>query len=94
MLALQRSGDRVRVTVRLVPRASTSAISGERDGALLVRVTAPPVAGAANDALIAVLAKALDLAPTAIVIERGAAARTKVLSVPAAARARLERVVK
>ena len=44
--------------VRLQPRASRSEIVGERDGALVVRVTAPPVDGKANAALCALLARA------------------------------------
>ena len=42
--------------MRLQPRASRSEITGERDGALVVRVTAPPVDGRANAALCALLA--------------------------------------
>ena len=37
--------------VRVQPRASRDALSGEREGALVVRLTAPPVEGAANEAL-------------------------------------------
>ncbi|HME04066.1 MAG TPA: DUF167 domain-containing protein, partial [Solirubrobacteraceae bacterium] len=39
------------IVVRLQPRARTNEIVGERGGVLLVRVTAPPVDGRANDAL-------------------------------------------
>ncbi|MBW8861369.1 MAG: DUF167 domain-containing protein, partial [Acidobacteria bacterium] len=42
----------VELTVRVIPRARKTEISGERDGALVVRVAAPPVEGAANDALV------------------------------------------
>jgi uncharacterized protein len=42
----------VEIDVRVIPRASTSAVAGTRDGRLLVRLAAPPVEGAANDALI------------------------------------------
>lgn len=61
-----------------------------RDGALLVRVTAPPAEGAANAAVTRLLARALDLAESDVVIERGAKARLKTVSVPAVARSRLE----
>ncbi len=61
MLALRRDGERITFTIRVTPRASANAVAGERDGALLVRVSAPPVEGKANDAVVAVLAKALGL---------------------------------
>jgi hypothetical protein len=54
-----------------------------------VRVTAPPVEGAANEALAKVLAAALGVAPRDVVVERGARARRKLVSAPAAARERL-----
>ena len=47
--------------VRVIPRAKRNAIGGERDGALVVRLAAPPVEGAANAALIEFLAATLDL---------------------------------
>lgn len=94
MLALRRAGDRVTLSVRVTPRASANAVGGERDGALLVHVTAPPAEGRANDAVVAVLARALDLAPSDVRIERGGGARTKLVSVPAAAEERLGRLVK
>lgn len=45
--------------VRVIPRAGRSGIAGLRDGALLVRLAAAPVDGAANAELIAVLAEAI-----------------------------------
>jgi uncharacterized protein YggU (UPF0235/DUF167 family) len=50
-------------------------------GALLVRVAAPPLDGAANEALLRLLGRELGVAPSAIQILRGAAGREKVLSV-------------
>ena len=94
MLALRRSGDRVTFSVRVTPRAAANAVAGERDGVLLVRVTASPVDGKANDAVASVLARALDIARGDLRIERGAGARTKLVSVPAAAATRLEGLVK
>ena len=49
----------VEFSVRVIPRASKAGIAGMRDGALLVRLNAPPVEGAANSELIEILAKAL-----------------------------------
>jgi uncharacterized protein len=79
--------------VRVQPRASKDALAGERDGALVVRLTAPPVDGAANEALARFLGEALDVAPSAVRIVSGAAGRNKLVSVSgidvATARARL-----
>ena len=94
MLAVRREGERVSFTIRVTPRASADAVGGERDGALLVRVTAPPVKGKANDAVVELLAEALDVPQAAVHVERGAAARTKRVSVPRGAEAALRRLAK
>ena len=70
-----------RISVRLTPRASRDEIVGLRDGLLLVRVTAAPVDGAANEALVRLLAKALRVPPRDLRIASGATARTKVVEV-------------
>ena len=67
--------------VRVTPRSSRDAVSGTRDGALVVRLTAPPVEGAANLALARVLAKVLGVAPSAVELVRGATGRDKVVHV-------------
>jgi uncharacterized protein (TIGR00251 family) len=80
--------------VRVQPRSARNALSGERDGALVVRLTAPPVEGAANEALARLLGKALGVAPSAVRVVSGATGRNKVVSVAgldaATARERLE----
>ena len=81
--------------VRVQPRASRDALAGEREGALLVRLTAPPVEGAANEALARFLGKALGAPPSAVRIVAGGSGRNKVVAVAgldaAAALARLRR---
>jgi len=68
--------------VRVQPRASRSEIVGwRRDGALSVRVAAPPVEGRANAAVAALLARALDLRPSAVTIEHGTHGRDKLVRV-------------
>ncbi|HEU5184961.1 MAG TPA: DUF167 domain-containing protein [Gemmatimonadaceae bacterium] len=71
----------VRFEVRVQPRASRNEVTGEREGALRVRLTAPPVEGAANDALIELLAKALHVAKRDVRIISGVTARTKVVEI-------------
>ena len=61
----------------MIPRARTTEVAGERDGALLVRLAAPPVEGAANDALIAFLSAALRLPRRDIRIVSGEHSRRK-----------------
>lgn len=65
------------VEVRVIPRASRTALAGERDGALVVRLAAPPVDGKANAALLAFLARTLDLPPRRVSLVHGDAARQK-----------------
>jgi uncharacterized protein len=63
--------------VRVVPRASRTAAVGEHDGALRVRVAAPPVEGAANDELARFLAKALGVPARDVEIVSGHASKSK-----------------
>jgi hypothetical protein len=65
------------VDVRVIPRAKKTQIAGERDGALLIRLAAPPVGGAANAALIEFLAATLDLPRRSIRIVNGETTRHK-----------------
>ena len=80
-LDLRTTDAGITLRVRVQPRASKDALSGERDGALVVRLTAPPVEGAANEALARTLAKALGVAPSAVRVVSGATGRNKVVSV-------------
>jgi uncharacterized protein len=67
--------------VRVVPRASRSEIVGEHEGALRVRLAAPPVDGAANEELIKALAKAFGVSRSAVKITVGLGSRLKNISV-------------
>jgi uncharacterized protein len=80
-LELEVRADAVRFRVRVKPRASKSRIVGIRDGVLEVAIAAPPVDGAANSALIYLLAGALELRKSAIEIVSGQASRSKLVSV-------------
>ena len=65
------------VDVRVIPRAQKTELAGTREGAILVRVSAPPVEGAANDAVIALLAERLDIPRRDIRIMSGQSSRHK-----------------
>jgi uncharacterized protein (TIGR00251 family) len=65
------------IEVRVIPRASKPGIAGTRDGALLVRLSAPPVEGAANEELIEVVAGAAGVPRRSVSIVSGGRSRTK-----------------
>ncbi|MFZ2490505.1 MAG: DUF167 family protein [Thermoanaerobaculia bacterium] len=77
-------GDHLILTVRLTPKAARDEISGvghlsDERAVLQVRVRALPQDGAANEALVKVLAKALHLPTTSVRLESGATGRVKCL---------------
>jgi len=63
--------------IRVIPRSPRTSVDGMRGAAILVRLAAPPVDGAANDALIAFLSAALDLPRRQITIVSGERSRDK-----------------
>jgi hypothetical protein len=65
------------ITVRVQPRASRNAIEGEWNGALKVRLTAPPADGRANEACRRLLAQQLNIPLAAVIILAGERSRTK-----------------
>ena len=65
------------LAIHVVPRASKAGIAGVRGEAVLVRLGAAPVDGAANAELVDTLARALDLPRRAVTITAGARSRTK-----------------
>jgi uncharacterized protein len=67
------------VRVRLQPRSKRDEIVGEREGALVVRVTAPPVDGKANAALCRLLAKKAGIAAGRASVVKGASSRDKLV---------------
>jgi len=97
-LDIGETDEGITLKVRVQPRASRDAFGGEREGALVVRLTAPPVEGAANKALVRVLGRGLGVAPSAVQITAGASGRSKRVAVAgidaATARARLGGLMK
>lgn len=90
-LHFTQTGDGVTFAVRVVPRAGRDLIDGVLNGALRVRLAAPPVEGAANKALVALLASALNVPPRAVSIVRGTRGRLKLVSVHGLAAAEVRR---
>jgi uncharacterized protein len=69
------------IAVRVIPRAGRDEIAGERDGRLLIRLTAPPVEGAANAALCRLVARCAGVPARRVSIVRGQTSRDKVVRV-------------
>lgn len=96
-----RTASGLRLDVHLTPRARAEALGGLREAApgrpcLLARVTAPPAEGAANAALIALVAKAVGVPKSAVTLAAGGKSRLKSLDIagdPAALEAALRRLL-
>ena len=67
--------------VRVQPRASRNALEGTREGALVVRLTAPPAEGQANASLIRFIAGVLKITPSHVRLIRGHKTREKLIEV-------------
>jgi uncharacterized protein len=70
-----------RLALRVQPRSRRNEIAGERAGALLVRVTAPPVDGKANEAVRRLVAKQLGVPVGRVAVIRGESSRDKLVEV-------------
>jgi len=69
------------VSIWLQPRGSRNQVVGEREGAIVIKLQAPPVDGVANAALLRFVAERLDVAPSAVELLRGHTSRRKLISV-------------
>ena len=69
------------LTIRIQPRASRNGIVMMEDGSLKIRLTAPPVDGAANEALIKFLAETLVVSKSQVQIVTGHSAREKIIRI-------------
>jgi uncharacterized protein (TIGR00251 family) len=80
-LKVTESNGRVRFAVRVQPRASKTEIAGVHGDALKIRLSAPPVDGAANDALVKFLAELFAVARRDVRIVAGETSRSKIVEV-------------
>lgn len=78
---LRGQSDGVLLSIKLQPRASASEIGEPLGNELRVKVTAPPVDSAANEALIRLLAEKLDCPRNCVVLVRGGASRHKIVKI-------------
>ena len=69
------------LAIRVQPRAKRTEVAGERDGAVVIRVSAPPVEGKANEAVRALVAKRLNVPKSAVQIVRGEGSRDKLVRI-------------
>jgi uncharacterized protein len=93
VIRYSQQGRSLTFAVRVVARASHSSIAGAHDGALRVRIAAPPVDGAANRELIKVLAKAFKLPQSAVEIIAGANSKNKTIRIHGADARTLEQLI-
>lgn len=89
MIPLSEGPAGVTLAVRVVPRAGRTGVAGTRGDALLVRLAAAPVDGAANDALVAFLATVFDRPKRDITIVSGRASRDKRIAIARASSAQV-----
>ena len=92
-MRITEENDGIIFNVRVIPRSSRSEIVGEHEGAMKVRLSSPPVEGAANSELIKLLAKKLGVSRSAVTIVSGETSRTKRLRVTGVTASRLQDVL-
>jgi uncharacterized protein (TIGR00251 family) len=80
---IERTTTGIRLRLRVQPRASRSELAGRQGDAIKVRLTAPPVNGAANEALLRFLASRLQVPLSALRLVAGGSGRSKTVSVEA-----------
>ena len=71
----------VRLTIHAQPRAAADQVVGLHGDAIKVRLTAPPVDGAANEALVRFLSTVLGIAPARVRLTAGSTARRKLVEI-------------
>ena len=89
MIEVREATGNVIFSVRVQPRSSRNEILGEWQGALRIRLAAPPVDDVANEALRRLLAERLKLPLSAVTLLRGARSRTKQIEIRGATAAQV-----
>jgi uncharacterized protein (TIGR00251 family) len=91
---VRASGTGVCVDVRVTPRSSRSQVGDVREGRLAVRVTAPPVDHAANEAVVELLARVLGIPKRSIRVVSGQTSRSKTVEIATISVADVERALR
>ena len=81
MIRFRADEEAITFTVRVQPRATKSAVVGEVEGALKLKLAAPPIDGAANEELIRFLAKLFAVPRRSVSILSGATAKIKIIRI-------------
>ena len=90
MVRLRESKRGLTFDIQVIPHASRAEIAGVQEGAFKVKVTAPPVEGAANEACIKLLSKELGLKKSQMEIFSGAKSRKKTVMIKDISKTELE----
>jgi uncharacterized protein len=90
MVPLNETGKGIAFSVKVHPRARRNAITGTVGGALKLALTAPPVEGRANQALIEFFADLFEIPRSSVTIASGETSRTKVVRIAGLSRAVVE----
>ena len=77
MIAIKETTEGIIFTIAVLPKSSRNMVAGVRDGAIKIKITAPPVDGAANKMCVAYLSKMLKTPKSSLEIVSGATGRTK-----------------
>jgi uncharacterized protein len=91
---LRETDDRVILKVKVQPRASRNEVVGVQGDALRVRITAPPVEGAANRHLLMVLAKKLGVPRERLELRSGSTSRLKTIAIQGISAAEVRRLLR
>lgn len=81
MLNINNTPEGARLSIRVQPRSSQNKICGVNNGALKIKITAPPVEGEANQAVIKLLAQCLGVPRTNISIAKGETSKNKLVDI-------------
>lgn len=80
-IPFSKAKDGIIIEVKVIPRSSKKEIAGVEDNVVKVKLTAPPVGGAANEQLVELLAERFGARKSSIIIIRGEASRRKTVKI-------------
>jgi len=81
MINIQENSEGITTEIKVQPRSSRNQIVGEQDGMLKIKLTAPPVEGEANQALVDYLSSILDVPRRNVTLLKGESSRQKIVAI-------------